>query len=84
MITEKSEIEIESEFADARGYGDLKKRVVEVVIEEINPIRDKYNRLMSDVGELDRLLFSGAQKAEEISRARLNQIKQTIGKMKKI
>ena len=79
VITEKSEVEIESEFANARGYGDLKKRVAEVVIEELNPIKDKYNKLMSDVGELDRLLFSGAQKAEEISRARLNQIKQTIG-----
>ena len=79
VITEKSEVEIESEFANARGYGDLKKRVAEVVIEELNPIKDKYNKLMSDIGELDRLLFSGAQKAEEISRARLNQIKQTIG-----
>jgi len=79
VITEKSEVEIESEFANARGYGDLKKRVAEVVIEELNPIKDKYNKLMSDVGELDRLLFSGAQKAEEISMARLNQIKQTIG-----
>ena len=49
------------------------------MIEELNPIKDKYNKLMSDVGELDRLLFSGAQKAEEISMARLNQIKQTIG-----
>ena len=34
---------------------------------------------MADVGELDRLLSSGAQKAEEISRARLNQIKETVG-----
>ena len=79
VITQKTEIEIESEFANARGYGDLKKRVSEVIIEELNPIKDKYNRLMSDVGELDRLLSSGAQKAEEISRARLNKIKQTIG-----
>ena len=79
VITEKSEIEIESEFVNAKGYGDLKKRVAEVVIEELNPIKEKYNRLMADVGELDRLLSSGAQKAEEISRARLNQIKETIG-----
>ena len=79
VITEKSEIEIESEFVNAKGYGDLKKRIAEVVIEELNPIKEKYNRLMTDVGELDRLLSSGAQKAEEISRARLNQIKETIG-----
>ena len=79
VITEKSEKEIESEFANARGYGDLKKEVAEVVIAELNPIKEKYNRLMTDVGELDRLLSSGAQKAEEISRARLNQIKEAIG-----
>ena len=79
VITEKSEKEIESEFANARGYGDLKKEVAEVVIAELNPIKEKYNRLMTDFGELDKLLSSGAQKAEEISRARLNQIKETIG-----
>ena len=79
VITEKSKKEIESEFVNARGYGDLKKRVAEVVIEELNPIKEKYNRLMTDFGELDKLLSSGAQKAEEISRARLNQIKETIG-----
>jgi len=79
VITGKSEIEIESEFVNARGYGDLKKRVAEVVIEELKPIKDKYQRLMSDVGELDRLLFSGATKAEEISSTRLNEIKETIG-----
>ncbi len=34
-ITGKSEQETEQDFADARGYGDLKKRVAEVVLAEI-------------------------------------------------
>ena len=33
VITDKPESDVERDFADARGYGDLKRRVAEVVIE---------------------------------------------------
>ncbi|HID52609.1 MAG TPA: tryptophan--tRNA ligase, partial [Anaerolineae bacterium] len=40
-VTGRSEAEVLADFADARGYGDLKKRVAEVVIAEIAPIRER-------------------------------------------
>ena len=39
VITGRTEVEAEADFADARGYGDLKSRVAEVVIEAIMPIQ---------------------------------------------
>ena len=79
VITDKSEDSIEKEFTSARGYGDLKKAVAEVVIEELRPIREKYQNLMSDVEELDRLLAIGAEHATEVSQLKLDEMKEKMG-----
>ncbi len=61
-ITGGSSEEVERDFANARGYGDLKRRVAEAVIAELSPIRERYYELMDDVAELDRLLSAGAER----------------------
>ena len=43
-ITGKPAPRSEPDFAGARGYGDLKKRVAEVVVAELTPIRERYER----------------------------------------
>jgi tryptophanyl-tRNA synthetase len=78
-ITGKSESETEQDFADARGYGDLKKRVVEVVLAEIGPIRERYDQLIADPAELDRLLAIGAEQAESRSGPKVDEIKRKMG-----
>ena len=79
VITGKSKVEVESDFADARGYGELKRRIAEVVIGEVTPIRRRYEELMRDVGELDRLLARGAQQARAVSERKLDEIKSKVG-----
>lgn len=79
VITDKSESGVEHDFADARGYGDLKRRVAEVVIEELRPIRERYYELMDDVAELDRLLAIGADHARSISEPKLDEMKERVG-----
>ena len=78
-ITGKSKDEVEAHFADARGYGDLKTGVAEVVIETIAPIRQRYLELIEDPGELDRLLSRGAQRAAGIAEAKVLQMKSRMG-----
>ncbi len=70
-VTGRTEAESEADFADARGYGDLKKRVAEVVIEALKPIRERYNQLTQDSAELDRLLARGAERARAAAEPRL-------------
>ena len=79
VITDKTEPEVERDFTDARGYGDLKRRVAEVVIEEMRPIRERYYQLMDDVAELDRLLAIGADRAREVSTPKLDEMKRKVG-----
>ena len=79
VITEKSEAEVEEDFADARGYGDLKSRVAEVVIEELTPIQQRYEELVRDPAELDRLMARGAEQAEAIAGPKLDDMKRRMG-----
>ena len=79
VITGKDESQVEADFVDSRGYGDLKKRLVEVVIETLRPIRERYHELMTDLGEMDRLLAAGAARAEAISGPKLIQMKEAMG-----
>lgn len=78
-VTHKGKEAILADFADARGYGDLKKRVAEVVIEEINPVRERYNQLMQDPAELDRLLAIGAEQARAVAQPKVDAMKEIMG-----
>ena len=78
-VTNKTKSEVEKDFSDARGYGDLKTRVAEVLIEELNPIRDRYQELIKDGNQLDELLARGADRAASISVPKLQEVKSKVG-----
>ena len=79
VITGRSTSEVEGDFTDARGYGDLKVRVAEVVTEEFMPIQKRYHEIMNDVGELDRLLARGAEHAAAVSSPMMDEMKERMG-----
>jgi tryptophanyl-tRNA synthetase len=79
VVTGKSTDAVEADFAGARGYGDLKATVAEVVIEELAPIQRRYRDLVSDVAELDSLLARGAERAEAVSGPKLEEVKERFG-----
>ena len=78
-ITDKSFEDVEADFRDARGYGDLKVGVAEVVIDAIRPLQENYNRLMNDPAELDRVLAQGAQQAAAVSNPKVDAMKEIMG-----
>jgi tryptophanyl-tRNA synthetase len=78
-VTGKDETAVLADFADARGYGDLKKRVAEVTIEMLTPIRERHNELMQDPAELDRLMAIGAEQARAVSQPKVDEMKRIMG-----
>ena len=70
--------EIENEFA-GKGYGDFKSAVAEVVIAELEPIRERTKELMDDPAELVSLLKAGADKANEVASNTLKEAYTAIG-----
>ena len=76
-VTGLSYEQIEKDF-DGKGYGDFKAAVGEAVVEELRPIRERYEKLVADKAYLE----SCYRKADEIA---LKISSRTMGKvMKKI
>lgn len=69
---------LEAEYA-GRGYGDLKKGLVEVVEESLAPVRTRTEELLSDPAELDRLLARAADRANEVANRTLDLVYERIG-----
>ena len=78
-LSGKSAEEVVADFADARGYGDLKTGVAEVVIQAIAPIRERYLELIADPTALDRLLAKGARRAAELAEPKVLEMKDRMG-----
>ena len=78
-ITEKSEDEVIADFATARGYGGLKRGVLDVVWQELEVIQARYYEFMDDPAELDRMLARGAESAAAVATPKMDEIKQRVG-----
>ncbi|MBQ3817311.1 MAG: tryptophan--tRNA ligase [Clostridia bacterium] len=65
-VTGKTFEEVEKEFSD-KGYGDFKLAVGEAVADELEPIKKRYNEIIADKAELERLYKEGAVKAERVA-----------------
>ena len=70
--------EIENEFS-GQGYGALKQRVGEAVVETLRPVREEANRLMSDKAYLAEIFKQGAEKASRTANKTLNKVYKKIG-----
>ena len=77
-LSGKSIEAIENEFA-GKGYGDFKSAVADVVIAELEPIRDRTKQLMDDPAELVSLLSTGAKRANEVASNTLKEVYAAIG-----
>lgn len=65
-------------------YGPLKKDTGDAVIALVDPIRSRYHELMSDKGELARLIKIGNQRAREVAAQTLDRAHRAIGLMPRI
>lgn len=54
-----------------QGYGALKDDVAEALVTMLRPVRERYDTVMADPGELRRVLAAGAERAEEVASATL-------------
>jgi tryptophanyl-tRNA synthetase len=77
-VSGKSVKELESAFA-GKGYGDLKSEVADAVVSVIEPIRTRATELLEDTKELDSLLASGADRANELAEKTLASVYDKIG-----
>lgn len=78
-LTGQTRDEIETSFATARGYGDLKKTVAEAVVDRLTPLQQRYAELMGETGYLDEILAQGAERARAVADKTLADVRDRIG-----
>jgi tryptophanyl-tRNA synthetase len=70
---------VEQDMRSARGYGDLKAATAQAVVEMLAPVRERYADLRADVPRLDAILAEGAEKAAEMARETLTDVRAVMG-----
>jgi tryptophanyl-tRNA synthetase len=73
-----SEDDVRKEFSGMR-YGDLKKRVADMVIAHLEPFQDRYRKIVSDPGYLDGVLRQGAERVAPIANHTVRLVKECMG-----
>jgi tryptophanyl-tRNA synthetase len=76
--TGRSVATLEAEFA-GKGYGDFKKAVADAVVAMLDPVRLRYDELIKDRGELDRILKAGAEQAQATAFRTLSKVNRKVG-----
>ena len=77
-VTGKTLDAITAEF-DGKGYGEFKTAVAEAVIEELRPIRERYNEILKDKDYLEHIFQIGAERAAKAAYRTLNKVYRKVG-----
>ncbi|MDQ0033377.1 tryptophanyl-tRNA synthetase [Variovorax boronicumulans] len=66
-------------YADGIGWGDAKQLLFERIEVEVAPLRKRYEALMSDPAEIERILLIGAEKASALSQPFMTRLRHAVG-----
>ncbi len=70
--------EIEKDF-EGKGYGDFKAAVAEAVIEELRPLRENYQKIITDKAFITEAAAIGAERALRVSQKTLQKAQKKVG-----
>ena len=70
---------VEDDMRDARGYGDLKAAVADVLVDFLAPVRERYPELRADEERLEAILEAGAERARAIARPVVDDARAAMG-----
>ena len=63
-------------------YSEFKVDLADVIIENLKPIQDRYNDLIADKSELDKIFSMGRDKASYLSNKTLSKVYRKAGLIK--
>ena len=79
FASQEETVALRRAYADGIGWGDAKQLLFERIDREIAPMRERYQSLIDNPGELERILQAGAQKARTRATPFLAQLRQAVG-----
>ena len=66
-------------YAEGIAWGDAKQMLFERIDREVVPMREKYEALIANPAELDRLLLAGADKARRLATPFMRELRHAVG-----
>ncbi len=78
LLCGEERTKIEESFR-GRGYADFKKKLADLIVEELRPIQMKYAKLIEDKPYLDSLLADNAEKIRPFAERTLTRVKEKTG-----
>jgi tryptophanyl-tRNA synthetase len=79
FATEAETQALRQAYADGIGWSDAKQLLFERIDREIGPMRERYQSLMDNPAEIERILQDGARKARAIATPFLAELRQAVG-----
>lgn len=77
VLTDMSIEKIEEKYQESN-YGTFKKDLADIIVNKLNPIRERYHELLNSK-ELDDILDNGIKITNEIAKKKYEELKQTVG-----
>jgi tryptophanyl-tRNA synthetase len=66
-------------YAEGIAWGDAKQMLFERIDREVAPMREKYQALIANPAELDRILLAGADKARQLATPFIRELRHAVG-----
>ena len=66
-------------YAEGIAWGDAKQILFERIDREVSPMREKYESLIANPAELDRILLAGAEKARQLATPFIRELRHAVG-----
>lgn len=77
-VTNHSKADILNEYG-GKGFGVFKPALADATVAHLAPVTEKYRDILSDRGEVDRVLKEGARKADEIAAPTMADVRRVVG-----
>lgn len=78
VMSKQPREQIEAEF-HGQGYGKLKKALVELTVEHLRPVRERYADLMNNQDHLQDVLKTGADRARSVAAQTCTRVRDAMG-----
>lgn len=78
LLSEVSIPELEKKY-QGKGYAEFKKDLAEIIIERLNPIREKIEEYLKNKDELQKILAEGSEKIAPLAQSTLKEVKTRVG-----
>ena len=79
FLTQDKLKDVEKLFKEGSGWGELKKMLFEIINEELIPLREKYEELVSKPDTIEEILIAGEKQAIIQAENKIKEVREKVG-----